>query len=647
MATQLCAMVDGVKEWISLPLPESLGGTGEGSYTSGQISIGNVAGGLTKSTISIVAHQTTISNGDGSITIGTVQDIDTSSSPEFSNLTLTTKLDTPLIQTASGLTVKAGSSPLIIQQGTGSSGAIILDGATNGGPGVWLTRASNSEDGAHFHFFTNNVLKWESGLHGDGSEDFVFFNNSASSYCLRLRSTTNNVEVANNILVGTSAAPTGAVSSIALSGSTLGAVDGSVVSFGAAAIGGVRRFGVQAGTGDVISLGADRLDFAAATGYLSIAGTDVLSATSTAVTITGLTATNAVLTTPNIGTPSAGVLTNCTGLPVGGGGTGQSSYTDGQLLIGNTAGNTLTKATLTQTANQVLVTNGNGSITLSLPQSIATTSTPQFARMGIGVAASANAAALLCIGGNPVAFTSANYMAVVDSSAGGAMVLSKDANNYAIIQYSNASSAFTFATVEASTPFTQTFGCKSGNVIVGGLAISTGATKNLIYSGGSTSPVLGAATADLVSTCGFDRVNTRHAAAGNRVKATQSERGSPIYIGDDAIDFAATTALITVNATDILTMTSTSITLADAVNIAVNATTGTKIGTAITQKLGFYNATPIAQRAGAAQAAIATTASTQTTPWGYSTQAQADAIVTLANELRAWAVAQGFIKGAA
>ena len=37
------------------------------------------------------------------------------------------------------------------------------------------------------------------------------------------------------------------------------------------------------------------------------------------------------------------------------------------------------------------------------------------------------------------------------------------------------------------------------------------------------------------------------------------------------------------------------ITLADAKNIVVNATTGTKIGTATTQKLAFFNSTPIVQ----------------------------------------------------
>jgi len=51
-------------------------------------------------------------------------------------------------------------------------------------------------------------------------------------------------------------------------------------------------------------------------------------------------------------------------LPVANGGTGQTSYTNGQLLIGNTTGNTLTKATLTA-GSGVTITNGTGSITIA------------------------------------------------------------------------------------------------------------------------------------------------------------------------------------------------------------------------------------------------------------------------------------------
>ena len=46
------------------------------------------------------------------------------------------------------------------------------------------------------------------------------------------------------------------------------------------------------------------------------------------------------------------------------GGTGQTSYTNGQLLIGNTTGNTLVKATLTA-GSGISISNGAGSITIS------------------------------------------------------------------------------------------------------------------------------------------------------------------------------------------------------------------------------------------------------------------------------------------
>ena len=53
-----------------------------------------------------------------------------------------------------------------------------------------------------------------------------------------------------------------------------------------------------------------------------------------------------------------------TALPVANGGTGETSYTNGQLLIGNTTGNTLTKATLTA-GTGITITNGTGSITIA------------------------------------------------------------------------------------------------------------------------------------------------------------------------------------------------------------------------------------------------------------------------------------------
>lgn len=72
---------------------------------------------------------------------------------------------------------------------------------------------------------------------------------------------------------------------------------------------------------------------------------------------------------------------------------------------------------------------------------------------------------------------------------------------------------------------------------------------------------------------------------------------------------------------------------------------GTILGQSTSDKIAFYGGTPAAQRANASQAAVSTTASTTTTPAGYATTTQANAIVTLVNEMRAVLVAHNLMKG--
>ena len=71
---------------------------------------------------------------------------------------------------------------------------------------------------------------------------------------------------------------------------------------------------------------------------------------------------------------------------------------------------------------------------------------------------------------------------------------------------------------------------------------------------------------------------------------------------DDA-DFTFATDTLTVTKIAATTYTGTQ-TYADAIDLVFNTTTGTKIGTAVTQKIGFWNVTPVVQPAGANQAAI-------------------------------------------
>jgi hypothetical protein len=100
---------------------------------------------------------------------------------------------------------------------------------------------------------------------------------------------------------------------------------------------------------------SEHLNIASAKEY-RIAGTKVLDATSlgSAVVSSSLT---------SVGTIGTGIW-NGTTIATGYGGTGQTTYTDGQLLIGNSTGNTLSKSTLTA-GSGITISNGSGTITIS------------------------------------------------------------------------------------------------------------------------------------------------------------------------------------------------------------------------------------------------------------------------------------------
>lgn len=122
-------------------------------------------------------------------------------------------------------------------------------------------------------------------------------------------------------------------------------------------------------------------------------------------------------------------------------------------------------------------------------------------------------------------------------------------------------------------PAASTFQCTTqdiANLVEGGGVITT---DGVIFNG---------------STSGTTRVNAT-AIAGTTVLTLPA--------ATDTLVGQATTDTLT-NKTLTSPVVGTTLTLADAANIVINATTGTKIGTATTQKIGFYNATPVVQRNG-------------------------------------------------
>lgn len=82
-----------------------------------------------------------------------------------------------------------------------------------------------------------------------------------------------------------------------------------------------------------------------------------------------------------------GVITNGvwsgTGISVANGGTGQNTYTDGQLLIGNSSNSSLSKSTLTPGIG-ISIVNGNGSVTINNFRPVFLNLASGFTPVGIG-----------------------------------------------------------------------------------------------------------------------------------------------------------------------------------------------------------------------------------------------------------------------
>jgi hypothetical protein len=310
---------------LTTALAFSQGGTGNISYTDGQLLIGNTAtGGLSKAAIT-AGSGITVTNGNGSITIASTAGGGSVTSVNVSGGT-------------TGLTATGG--PI-----TGS-GTITLGGTlalANGGTGATTDSGARTALGVPALNGTGATGTWGISVSG------------------------NAATVTNGVVTTGSYADPAWITSLAGS-----KISGNITGNAANVTGTVAI--ANGGTGaTTAALARTALDVPTRT------GTDASGTWGISITGNAATATNGVVTTGSYADPAwitslagskisgniTGNAANVTGtVAVANGGTGQTTYTNGQLLIGNTTGNTLTKATLTA-GSGISITNGSGSITIA------------------------------------------------------------------------------------------------------------------------------------------------------------------------------------------------------------------------------------------------------------------------------------------
>ncbi len=231
-----------------------------------------------------------------------------------------------------------------------------------------------------------------------------------------------------------------------------------------------------------------------------------------------------------LGTVSTGVWHGtAVGVPYGG--TGLSATpSDGELLIGQTSTNSYVQTTLTGTANRVTVTNGSGTITLSGPQDLATSSTVQFGKQGIGTSTFGTAAVLEV---NPTITT--------DNSAAAQVTTAADANKGLVVQGHSATQTGNLQEWQKSDGTAVGSISPAGNLSASGNLTVTGTSK--LGSTGVAVTAMGACTvasytptgAVATKTCTGVPASTAVAVTCSASAAFQSPNTTAIYARSNGV----------------------------------------------------------------------------------------------------------------
>jgi hypothetical protein len=656
--------------WATLPVAVNAGGTGQTSYTNGQLLIGNTTGNtLTKATLT-AGSGVAITNGTGSITVA-----------------------------ASGIanTNIAADAEIAVSKLQNGTARQLLQTAANGSDVEW---ASNIDIPGTLDVTGNAVFDANLTVQGDltvnGTETII-------------NTQTLTVED-KNIELGKITSPTDVTADgggITLKGTT----DKTINWIDAT---------------DAWTL-SEHVDLATGKEY-RINGAQVLTGTALGSGVTSSSLTS-------VGTISSGTWQGTT-VGTAYGGTGQTTYTNGQLLIGKTDG-TLAKATLTA-GTGVAVTNADGSVTVAVDSTVVTTAqtgtvtstmiadgtivdadvnasaaiagtkiSPNFGSQNVVTTGTSTAASLIPTGssvpGNGVYLPAANSVGISTNGFNRLHIASDGkvgigtTSPGSALDVNGEARATTFRTFGGFTnlvPLKLYRGAEGEGLevsltsaaysIVGTnkpLSLSTASLSDIIFSPNSAERARIDSSGRLLvgTSTAFANVSTVSAtygspfqqiasgdqfgahlavmrfsgsdAAGSYISLTKSYSASvgtntlvPTnsligrlhFQANDGTNYLAaasveaytdgatgtgdmpgrlvfsTTPSGSSSPTERLRITNAGVLqIANAGNIAVGTTTGTKIGTATTQKLGFFNATPVVQPTAVADATDAATAISQ------------------------------------
>ena len=332
-------------------------------------------------------------NGDGTITgLSTLSSVTITGLTSLTTTDLTADTTTLVVDSANNKVGIGTASPSTTLQVVGTATATAFSGPLTGNvTGDVSGNAGTVTNGVYTTDIGSTVQAYDADLTtlaGLSSADSNFIVGSATGWVVESGAT-----VRTSLGLGTAAttastdyatAAQGTTADSALQpgdiGSTVQAYDADLTTLAGlssadgnfivgSATGGVVESGATART----SLGLGTAATTASTDYATAAqGTTADSALQPGDNISTLTNNSGFITGNETvtlsgdvtGSGTTSITTTLGTVAVSKGGTGQTSYTNGQLLIGNTTGNTLTKATLTA-GSGIAVTNGAGSITIA------------------------------------------------------------------------------------------------------------------------------------------------------------------------------------------------------------------------------------------------------------------------------------------